>query len=48
MRNFLEFLKAIVFSHGCTMCGGSLLNILTEEHWTSFWTEDSLTDCTQS
>ena len=24
MRNFLEFLKAIVFSCSCTMCGGSI------------------------
>jgi len=28
------------------MCGGSLLNILIEEHQTPFGTEDSLTDCT--
>jgi hypothetical protein len=41
---FREFLKAIVFSHSCTMCGGGLLNILIEEQQTPFWIEDSLTD----
>jgi hypothetical protein len=45
---FREFLKAIVFSHCCTMGGGSLLNILIEEFQPAFCTEDSLTDCTWS
>jgi hypothetical protein len=35
MRNFSRVLKVIVFSHSCTMCGGSLLNVLTEDHFES-------------
>jgi hypothetical protein len=45
MKFFLEFLKAIVFSRSCRMCGGILLIILIEEEQTPFWTECSLTEC---
>jgi hypothetical protein len=37
MINFFRvFLKAIVLSYSCNKCGGSLLNILTEEQQTPF------------
>jgi len=38
-------MKAIFFSRSYRMCGGILLAVLIEEQQTTFWTEDSLTDC---
>jgi len=40
-----RLLKALVFPCNCTVCGGSLLNILIEEQQRAFWTDDIPADC---